>query len=223
MTKAKREGATPAAPASQHGHHPTGGNVVPLREATRTWFADLAADLRRPGRADRGDAAQAGRREALDRPAAIPARAELLHAAARARRPSSWPSTPAGCSTARRGGLIAGVLFVLPGLLALLALSAIYVGFGDTELVTALFAGLAPAVIAIVVQAVYRVGKRSLAHPVAGRPGGGLVPGAGPVRGAVPGRRVRAPALLGWLLGQAGSRRWASARAQRDRTTDRAR
>jgi chromate transporter len=63
------------------------------------------------------------------------------------------------------GGLIAGSLFVLPGLLALLALSAVYVGFGDTGLVTALFSGLAPAVIAIVVQAVYRVGKRSLTHP----------------------------------------------------------
>ncbi len=64
-----------------------------------------------------------------------------------------------------RGGLVAGVLFVLPGVIALLALSAIYVGFGDTTVVTALFAGLAPAVLAIVLQAVLRVGKRSLAHP----------------------------------------------------------
>jgi chromate transporter len=63
-----------------------------------------------------------------------------------------------------RGGLAAGTLFVLPGVLALLALSAIYVGFGDTAAVTALFAGLAPAVLAIVVQAVIRVGKRALAH-----------------------------------------------------------
>ena len=45
-----------------------------------------------------------------------------------------------------RGGLVAGILFVLPGMLALLALSALYVGAGDTTLVTALFAGLAPAV-----------------------------------------------------------------------------
>ena len=44
---------------------------------------DLPADLRRPGRPDRGHAAQARRREALDRPAALPARPELLHAAAR--------------------------------------------------------------------------------------------------------------------------------------------
>jgi len=64
-----------------------------------------------------------------------------------------------------RGGLIAGGLFVFPGMVALLVLSAIYVGFGDTTLITSLFAGLAPAVIAIVVQAVRRVGKRALTHP----------------------------------------------------------
>jgi chromate transporter len=63
-----------------------------------------------------------------------------------------------------RGGLVAGILFVIPGVIALLALSAIYVAFGDTTAVTALFAGLAPAVLAIVVQAVVRVGKRALAH-----------------------------------------------------------
>ncbi|MFI0410638.1 chromate efflux transporter [Actinomadura sp. 3N508] len=64
-----------------------------------------------------------------------------------------------------RGGLAAGTLFVLPGVLALLALSAIYVGWGSTTLITGLFAGLAPAVLAIVAQAVLRVGKRSLTHP----------------------------------------------------------
>jgi chromate transporter len=63
-----------------------------------------------------------------------------------------------------RGGLVAGTLFVLPGVLALLALSGIYVAYGDTTAVTALFAGLAPAVLAIVVQAVIRVGRRALAH-----------------------------------------------------------
>ncbi len=63
-----------------------------------------------------------------------------------------------------RGGLIAGSLFVLPGVVALLALSAIYVRFGSTDLVSALFAGVAPAVIAIVVQAVHRIAKRALAH-----------------------------------------------------------
>ena len=64
------------------------------------------------------------------------------------------------------GGLIAGALFVLPGAIALLALSALYVGAGSTALVTGLFAGLAPAVIAIVIQAVHRVGTRALHHPI---------------------------------------------------------
>ncbi|MFP5282324.1 MAG: chromate efflux transporter [Actinomycetes bacterium] len=64
-----------------------------------------------------------------------------------------------------RGGLAAGSLFVLPGMLAMLALSALYVAFGNTTLLTGLFLGLAPAVIAIVVQAVVRVSRRSLTHP----------------------------------------------------------
>jgi chromate transporter len=61
-----------------------------------------------------------------------------------------------------RGGLVAGGLFVLPGVVALLALSAIYVGFGTTTAVTAVFVGLAAAVLAIVAQAVVRVAKRAL-------------------------------------------------------------
>jgi len=64
-----------------------------------------------------------------------------------------------------RSGLVAGTLFVLPGVVALLALSAVYIGFGTTSAVIALFAGLAPAVLAIVTQAVIRVGKRALTHP----------------------------------------------------------
>jgi len=71
----------------------------------------------------------------------------------------------AGCSTAPAGGLVAGTLFVLPGVVALLTLSAVYVGFGATTAVTALLAGRAPAVLAIVAQAVIRLGKRALVHP----------------------------------------------------------
>nr|BFE80574.1 hypothetical protein GCM10020093_031750 [Planobispora longispora] len=65
-----------------------------------------------------------------------------------------------------RGGLVAGTLFVLPGMLALLVLSAVYVLWRDTTLAAALFAGIAPAVLAIVAQAVIRVARRSLTHPV---------------------------------------------------------
>ncbi len=64
------------------------------------------------------------------------------------------------------GGLIAGVLFVLPGLVALLGLSMVYAEWGETAVVTALFAGLAPAVVAIVAQAVVRLGRRVLHHPL---------------------------------------------------------
>jgi chromate transporter len=60
------------------------------------------------------------------------------------------------------GGLIAGILFVIPGLLAIMALSVLYVAQGDTTFVTGLFLGLAPAVLAIVVQAVQRIGVRAL-------------------------------------------------------------
>ncbi|KRF02999.1 chromate transporter [Nocardioides sp. Soil777] len=64
-----------------------------------------------------------------------------------------------------KGALVAGILFILPGVVALLVLSGIYVAFGDTTLVESLFLGLAPAVIAIVVQAVIRVAGKGLGHP----------------------------------------------------------
>jgi len=63
------------------------------------------------------------------------------------------------------GGLIAGGLFVLPGMIAMLGLAAIYVAFGATTIVLAIFAGIAPAVLAVVVQAVTRVSQRALTRP----------------------------------------------------------
>ena len=61
-----------------------------------------------------------------------------------------------------RGGIIAGVLFVLPSLLILIALSWLYMTFGQTSLVVGLFYGIKPAVTAIVVHAAYRIGSRTL-------------------------------------------------------------
>ena len=61
-----------------------------------------------------------------------------------------------------RGGLIAGVLFVLPGAVAIMALSWLYVLFGDVGVVEALFFGLKAAILAIVLQAVVRIGRRAL-------------------------------------------------------------
>ena len=61
-----------------------------------------------------------------------------------------------------RGGLLAGGLFILPGIIAIMGLSYIYALFGNVGLVAGLFFGLKAAVLAIVVQAVQRIGKRAL-------------------------------------------------------------
>jgi len=61
-----------------------------------------------------------------------------------------------------RGGLVAGVLFVLPGFVAILALSMLYAGFRELTPVAAVFFGLKAAVLALVVEAVIRIGKRAL-------------------------------------------------------------
>jgi len=62
------------------------------------------------------------------------------------------------------GGLVAGILFVLPGVAAIMVLSIIYALYGDIGPVNALFFGLKAAVLAIVLQAVFRIGKRALAN-----------------------------------------------------------
>lgn len=63
------------------------------------------------------------------------------------------------------GGLVAGILFILPGFLSILALSYIYVLYGDVTAVAGLFFGLKAAVLAIVLQAVIRIGSRALKGP----------------------------------------------------------
>jgi chromate transporter len=64
-----------------------------------------------------------------------------------------------------RGGLVAGTLFVLPGFVSVLALSILYAGFRDLSLVEGLFFGIKPAVLAIVIEAVIRIGRRALGGP----------------------------------------------------------
>ncbi len=66
----------------------------------------------------------------------------------------------------RKGGLAAGSLFVLPGFISILLLSLLYAGYNDTAFVQALFYGIKPAVMAIVVQAVFKIGKRALKNEV---------------------------------------------------------
>jgi chromate transporter len=141
------------------------GDVIPLREATRTWFA---ISLQTFG----GPAGQIAvmQHKLVDEKRWI-GQKRFLHAlnycmllpGPEAQQLAIYVGWLLNGTV---GGLIAGVLFVVPGVIALLALSALYVGAGSTTLVTGVFAGLAPAVIAIVVQAVHRVGKRALHHPL---------------------------------------------------------
>ena len=105
------------------------------------------------------------------------------------------------------GGIVAGALFVLPSLFILIALSWIYVAFGQLPWVAGLFYGIKPAVAAIVLQAVHRIGSKTLRQPA-----------QAPLLWAVAGFSfvaiallkipfpwvVAAAALTGWL----GARRW---------------
>ncbi|MEA3045189.1 MAG: chromate transporter [Sphingomonadales bacterium] len=65
-----------------------------------------------------------------------------------------------------KGGLIAGALFVLPGFVAIMILSWLYAALGGVEAVEALFFGLKAAVLAIVLEAVRRIGSRALGNNV---------------------------------------------------------
>src|SRR6201997_1458471 len=60
------------------------------------------------------------------------------------------------------GGIVAGTLFVIPGIIAIMALSYVYAGYGNVPVIVALFFGLKAAVLAIVLEAVSRIGKRAL-------------------------------------------------------------
>jgi len=60
------------------------------------------------------------------------------------------------------GGVVAGSLFVLPGFISILVLSILYAGFQDLSVVQWLFFGLKPAALAVVIDAVLRIGRRAL-------------------------------------------------------------
>ena len=63
------------------------------------------------------------------------------------------------------GGVVAGALFVLPSLVLLIVLSWVYVAFGNVPWVAGIFYGIKPAVAALVLQAVHRIGSRTLKKP----------------------------------------------------------
>jgi chromate transporter len=68
----------------------------------------------------------------------------------------------------KRGGILAGTLFVLPSMFVLLALSIVYVKFGSLPWIAAVFNGLKPVVIALVIVALQRVGRRAIRGPIQG-------------------------------------------------------
>jgi len=63
------------------------------------------------------------------------------------------------------GGITAGTLFVLPSVFILIALSWVYVTYGNVPLVAGIFYGIKPAVVAIVLAAAWRIAQRALKHP----------------------------------------------------------
>src|SRR6266436_3990602 len=68
----------------------------------------------------------------------------------------------------KRGGIVAGTLFVLPSMFILLALSVVYVRFGSLPWIAAVFNGLKPVVIALVIVALQRVATRAVRGPIQG-------------------------------------------------------
>ena len=64
------------------------------------------------------------------------------------------------------GGIMAGVLFVVPGIVSIMALSIVYALYGNVGIVSALFFGLKAAVLAVVLQAVVRIGSKALKNRV---------------------------------------------------------
>ena len=65
-----------------------------------------------------------------------------------------------------KGGLVAGILFVLPGFISILILSILYAEYRNIGIVEAIFFGIKPAVLAIVIGAVIKIGKRALKNEV---------------------------------------------------------
>jgi chromate transporter len=101
------------------------------------------------------------------------------------------------------GGLVAGLFFILPGFVAMLALSILYVTVGTLPLVEALFFGLRAAVLALIAQALLRLGSRLVGNRA--RAGLALAAFLALFAFALPFPLVVLAALLiGWLAGRAG-------------------
>ncbi len=107
------------------------------------------------------------------------------------------------------GGLVAGILFVLPSFVLLIALGWVYLTYGDQPLVAAIFSGIKPAVTVIVLHAAWRIGQRTLRGPLPWMIASGAfvalslfdVPFPAIILGA---------ALIGWLMHRSGSTAFAN-------------
>jgi chromate transporter len=192
--------AKPASPRAQQPGRDPDGDVVPFGQAVRAWFAISLQTFGGPA----GQIAVMQRELVEERRWIGPQR--FLHAlnycmllpgpeAQQLAVYIGW------LLNGLRGGLVAGILFVLPGMVALLALSAIYVAWGEAAAVTAIFAGLAPAVVAVVAQAVLRVGGRALGHPALVAVAVGAF-AALAVLGVPFPLVIAVAAAVGWLLGR---------------------
>jgi chromate transporter len=99
------------------------------------------------------------------------------------------------------GGLIAGGLFLAPSVLVMLTLSSIYVLWGQVPLLAAMFWALKPAVLAIVIQAAWRLGRRTLHNPFLVLIAAGSFVGLSFLRLPYP-LLIGLAALLGWMAGR---------------------
>jgi chromate transporter len=99
------------------------------------------------------------------------------------------------------GGVAAGLLFVLPGMMILIALAWLYVSWGETPWVSAIFYGVKPAVVAIVMAAAWRIGARALRTPLLAAIAGGSFLAAAAGNAPFP-MIVLAAALLGLTAGR---------------------
>ena len=180
----------------------TRADVIPLREATKAWFLVSLQTFGGPaGQIAVMQHELVDKRRWIGQQRFLPAlNFGMLLPGPEAQQLATYTGW---LLNGRRGGLIAGGLFVLPGVVAMLALSSVYVAAGDTTVVTGIFAGLAPAVVAIVLQAVHRVGSRALRGPA-------LVVLAAVSFVAIAFLAVPFPLVIllagvaGWLLGRAG-------------------
>jgi len=149
----------PAAPAAAAA----GGHEIPLREALRTWWRVAINSFGGP----------AGQIAVMHRILVEEKRwvseERFLHALSYCMLlpgpEAQQLATYIGWLLHRTlGGLAAGILFVLPGFVTILALSLLYAAYGDLPLVEGVFFGVKPAVLALVLEALLRIGRRALGH-----------------------------------------------------------